>query len=475
MQRAVLCLLLLVALPGRPAAAGYPVRAWRQWRELSSHRFPGRHWQMYAAPEEAGWSSEGLEEARREAERIGAAAVLVVFDGAILAAWDEVTRRYPCHSIRKSFLSALYGIHVESGTIDLNRTLAELGIDDRPPLTAAEKRARVVDLLRSRSGIYHPAAYETAKMKARRPPRGSHGPGEFFYYNNWDFNALCTIFEQETGSGVFEAFQRRIAAPLGMEDFRLLDTYYQLEQRHSIHPAYPFRMSARDMARFGLLFLRQGQWEGQRIVSAEWVRTSTAAHSAPADSSGRYGYGYLWWRILSGPLKPLGVFSARGYGGHSIDVVPGADVVFVHRVDTFWDVRLFSSRPKRRVSDDDRLKLLELVLQAREAPPKEDPRLVPFRPVRGRPRPMHVERETLARYQGHYVLGRTTVEISLVGDRLLLSGPQMYRFGLIPCSQQEFRIEDVEVPLRFVLDDEGRPSGLVIEPAPGKRLIGRPR
>jgi len=62
------------------------------------------------------------------------------------------------HSIRKSYLSALYGIHVHEGRIQLSKTLADLGIDDQSPLTAVEKRATVADLLKARSGVYHPTS-----------------------------------------------------------------------------------------------------------------------------------------------------------------------------------------------------------------------------------------------------------------------------------------------------------------------------
>ena len=68
--------------------------------------------------------------------------------------------------MRTSLLSALVGVHVDQGNLDLNATLADLNVDDDPPLTEEEKGARVVDLLAYRSGVYHPAAYETAKMKA---------------------------------------------------------------------------------------------------------------------------------------------------------------------------------------------------------------------------------------------------------------------------------------------------------------------
>lgn len=75
-----------------------------------------------------------------------------------------------------------------------------MGIDDaRDPLIKSEGQARVVDLLRARSGIYHPVDFATPFQKETRPARGSHAPGTFWFYNNWDYNARGTIFEKQTG------------------------------------------------------------------------------------------------------------------------------------------------------------------------------------------------------------------------------------------------------------------------------------
>jgi CubicO group peptidase (beta-lactamase class C family) len=113
--------------------------------------------------------------------------------------------------------------------------------------------ATVSDLLKSCSGVYHQAAAETNKMEEMRPQRGSHPPGIFYYYNNWDFNVLGTIFEKVTGARIFEAFKKEIAEPIAMENFSLDDCRYSYEEKKSMHPAYNFRMTARDLARFGLL------------------------------------------------------------------------------------------------------------------------------------------------------------------------------------------------------------------------------
>jgi CubicO group peptidase (beta-lactamase class C family) len=215
-------------------------------------------WRQYAAPEEAGFSSALLAEARELADRHRSGAVFIVYRGHALVAWGEVERRFECHSVRKSLVNALIGRAVDQGSLELDATLGELGIDDLQPLTADEKQARVRDLLGSRSGVYHPAAKEPADMRAERPARGSHPPGEHFFYNNWDFNLLGTLFERASGRELFTAFREDLAEPLGMEDFRPQDGFVELAPGYSRYPAHAFRLSARDLARFGQLYLRSG-------------------------------------------------------------------------------------------------------------------------------------------------------------------------------------------------------------------------
>lgn len=293
-------------------------------------------WEAIDNPDAVGWSSAKLQEAHQYSLSIETAAVMIIFDGKVLYHWGEIDRKFNMHSCRKSLLSALYGIHVDEGNIDLSLTMNDLGIDDNSPsLSELEKTATIKMLLKARSGIYHEAAYESASMKDARPERHSHAPGTFWYYNNWDFNALGTIFEQETNKKIFEEFKNRIADPIGMEDFLVSDGSYVYEGL-SIHPAYPFRMTARDMARFGLLFLQTGSWDGTQLISEEWINESTASYS-DAGISG--GYGYMWWVAVDGKLLPglkleNGAYAASGYNGHFILIIPSHDLVIVHRVNT---------------------------------------------------------------------------------------------------------------------------------------------
>jgi len=110
-------------------------------------------------------------------------------------------------------------------------------------------------------------------MRVARPARGSHHLGTFWYYNNWDFNVLGTVFRRMTGEDIYGAIDRRIAKPIGMEDYRPEEGEYGLEDS-SLHPSYLFRISARDLARFGLLYLHRGRWRGDQLIPAAWVDAS---------------------------------------------------------------------------------------------------------------------------------------------------------------------------------------------------------
>ena len=330
-----------LAMPAR-AAGDYPGVTWEHVRSLS----------------EAGWSAAKLKAARQYSTTIPTDAVMIVEDGLVVSEWGATSEKIWIHSIRKSYLSALYGIYVGKGAIRLSTTLAELGIDDNPPsLTAEEKRATIEDLLKARSGVYHKALEETASMENKRPERGCHPHGTFWFYNNWDFDALGTIFEKLTRRKIFEEVKLRLADPLQMQDFQVTDGKYDAGPA-SIHPAYPMRMTARDMARFGLLYMREGVWQGKQIVPRDWVRRSVTSYS-PAGRMG--GYGYLWWVGVGGKLFPGvtvddGAFAAEGVGGNYIVAIPSRKLVIVHRVKT---------AAGRKVTSAEFGQLLALILDAK--------------------------------------------------------------------------------------------------------------
>jgi CubicO group peptidase (beta-lactamase class C family) len=310
--------------------------------DAGSPVFPQAEW-VQAEPAVHGFSPERIDQAVAYAMAQGSTSGMIVHQGAVIARWGDVARKSPLHSVRKSFMSALVGIAVARGQMRLDDTLAQLGIDDNAPaLSPVEKQATVRMLLEARSGVYHATAYETAWMKASRPPRDSHAPGTFWYYNNWDFNTVGAIYERSTGVRIFDALQAEIAIPIGMQDYAPSDGHY-VSSAATRYPAYPFDMSARDLARFALLYLHDGRWRGRQIVPAGWVAESTRPYSDVPTG----GYGYLWWTSESasgahGPQATLAqrAFWADGHLGQYAVIVPSRDLVIVSLVDA----RLTSKR-----------------------------------------------------------------------------------------------------------------------------------
>ena len=332
--------------------------------QAAGDRVPDDNWMRYADVEQAGFDAAKLAAAQDTWEGLPSSAFMVIADGAVVVSWGAVERRFMCHSVRKSFLSALYGIYWDRGEIELNKTLADLGIEDEPDsLLVVEQRARILDLIKARSGVFHPAAY-AGRTDSR--PRGSEGPGRYFAYNNWDFNTLAAILEQETGARVFEAFDEHFGAPLQMEDWRVSDGYYHYERDKSKYPAYPFRMSARDAARFGLLFARDGMWNDEHILSEHWVSRSSALYSIDSDI---IGYGFMWWVFLEPRFTSHGMFAALGVGNQMIAALPKTDLVIVNRANTYEG----EGTPMQALLD-----LIEQVLEARTGTPAADPQLVPL-------------------------------------------------------------------------------------------------
>ena len=336
-------------------------------------------WRQYRKVEQAGWSETELDKARQFAASIGSAAVMIVDHGAVVQAWGAIDHPYASASIRKSIYDATIGATHLLKPFDINTSLGKLEINDIDPLDNVELSATFEQLLTARSGVYHPGAYETPSNARRRPSRHSAKPGMQWYYNNWDFNVVCAAFKQLSGEPMEQAFKNRLAQPLGMEDFKPSHVFEWLEPRLSRHPAVTFRISARDLARIGKLYLQHGRWKDQTIVSPDWVKRSTKPHTIfePEHYRGAgNGYGRLWWIFparpdRNSPYQDHHRVAARGNGGQIMVLFPDLDVLVVHRADT---------DNGRGVSGGNGLKLLDMIMGARRGEPTDDASMGPLRP-----------------------------------------------------------------------------------------------
>jgi CubicO group peptidase (beta-lactamase class C family) len=143
-----------------------------------------------------------------------------------------------------------------------------------------------------------------------------HPPGTAFLYSSGNTMIVARILAAEVGSGeAFEAFMRaELLDRIGLRQINL-----QLDPAGTWHGWFAADTTARDFARFGLLYLRDGLWDGERILPEGWVEYSRT----PGETNPEYGAG--WWLDLARP----GVFYAVGVNGQAIAVDPAHDLTFV--------------------------------------------------------------------------------------------------------------------------------------------------
>lgn len=161
---------------------------------------------------------------------------------------------------------------------------------------------------------------DVARFAADRPLAAP--PGERFNYSSGTTNVISGIVARLLGTGeAYETFLQE----------GLFDAIGMTSARATFDPAGTFIASsfvyatARDFARFGLLHLRDGEWDGRRLLPPRWVDTARTHQATDAETGN--GYGWQWW--VRQPDDPYGTFWAHGYERQSIVVCPAADLVLV--------------------------------------------------------------------------------------------------------------------------------------------------
>jgi CubicO group peptidase (beta-lactamase class C family) len=251
------------------------------------------------------------------------------------------TSRTISWSVAKSFVSALVGIALHEGHIE---SVAEPITKYVPELEgSAYDGVRIKDVLQMSSGASWNEDYSDSSSDINRFGRyiatgGSldeftatlereHTPGSFNRYNSADTQALAMLLRRATGTSLARYLEEKLWQPLGMES----DAYW-LTDTGGIELAFGgLNVTLRDYARFGLLYLHDGAWNGRQIVPAKWVVDSVtpdAPHLLPGEnprSDFPLGYGYQWW-IMDGDE---GEFSAIGIYNQFIYVNPTRSLVIV--------------------------------------------------------------------------------------------------------------------------------------------------
>ena len=327
------------------------------WRESDigdQHRFPARRISAgdRASPLRAGVEADfvvggerkRLDEFLRETDTL---AFLVVHEDRLVheGYFDGATRQslQTSFSVAKSFVSALVGIAIDAGLID---SIEDPVTKYVPELAARDPEFRQITLrhlltmssgIRYREGGFPSLGDDThtyygvdLRDVALNRTRIQQPPGLAWVYNNYHPLLLGLVLERTAKTSVSDFMARRLWQPLGAE----ADATWNLDSESSGFEKLESGVNATpvDYARFGLLFLHSGRWNGRRIISEAWVRAATGADPA-TDSAYYRGYRYFWWLDEERP----GRFYALGKYGQYIYVAPDADAVVV-RLGRDWGV-----------------------------------------------------------------------------------------------------------------------------------------
>lgn len=251
-------------------------------------------------------------------------------------------------SVSKAILSTLVGIAIDEGLIwGVQETLGELLPAYANEMLSTVRDVTLDDLLTMRWGVLRDNTDLGPMPDDPRPhlpelvndhTRG--GPGGPWHYSNTAAQIVVSVLEEVTGGALIQYARTRLFDPLGIDtrpasepvgppfDFNAYQRagFAWPVYRNGTHLGWGLMtLRARDLLKLGELFLAGGRWDGEQIVSREWVRTATASHVV-TEREPVTGYGYFWWTAAADGSK---AFLAEGYGGQLVEVVPARKLVVV--------------------------------------------------------------------------------------------------------------------------------------------------
>lgn len=297
---------ILMMLSGALAAASATSNQQRA-TATTAPTFPGQTWAQ-ATPESQGIDAGGLSAALEYLSRAlrdfgGTGTVFIVRNGYVIWAGPESDKEYQIYSATKSFTSTALGLLIQDGKVSLN-TLAkglEPALAEHYPTVTLRHFATMTSGYDSAGGSYDFDAQGRGDSWNPGPPAPPvFPPGSKFRY--WDdaMSQFGHVLTRAAGQPLDRLFKSRIAGPIGMTRWRWTEndtpTGRVLSWQGGIWT------SSRELARFGHLFLKRGNWNGRQLIDASWVDQATTVqvpatipNDTPPRSRGAGVYGYNWW------------------------------------------------------------------------------------------------------------------------------------------------------------------------------------
>jgi CubicO group peptidase (beta-lactamase class C family) len=274
----------------------------------------------------------------------GGPAGMIIKDGYIIAEWGDVKRVDMTFSVTKSYLSTIAGLAIDQKLISgVHQPVNEYVWDGS--FAGAHNSKITWDHLLTQSSDWSGQLWGGYDWNDRPPKEGNIDdwkfrklvePGTVMEYNDVRVNLLAYSLLQVWRNPLPVVLKEKIMDPIGASttwrwygydnSWSTVDGLQMQSVSGGGHSGGGLFINTEDHARFGLLFLRDGNWNGKQLISKDWI--NQAIQPSKAESS----YGYMWW-LPGDRMKNLSKtgYYAAGFGGNYIIVEPDKDLLIVLR------------------------------------------------------------------------------------------------------------------------------------------------
>ena len=294
-----------------------------------------------------GFAQEPYHQILGPTKKRGGPAGIILKDGYQIASWGDINRVDMTFSVTKSYLSTLAGLAEDDGFFKAD-DFANNSVWDTTFDGSHNQQITWRHLL-TQSSDWSGTLWGIHDWADRPPKEGSidnwknrnyHTPGTHFEYNDVRVNLLAYSLLQVWRKPLPQVLKEKIMDPIGASNtwrwygynnsWVELDGNYMQSVSGGGHSGGGIFINTEDHARFGLLFLNEGNWKGTQLISKSWIKKATSSSAAQTN------YGYMWWLNKKGTTRywegvPENIYYASGFGGNFIVIIPDKNMVIVAR------------------------------------------------------------------------------------------------------------------------------------------------
>ena len=294
-----------------------------------------------------GFAREPYHQILGPTKKRGGPAGIILKNGFQIASWGDPHRVDMTFSVTKSYLSTVAGLAVDQGYFNPEDLVANTLWDTT--FDGVHNQQITWEHLLNQSSDWSGTLWGGHDWADRPPREGSiddwknrtyHKPGTHFEYNDIRVNLLAYSLLQVWRKPLAQILKEHIMDPIGASTtwrwYGYKNSWVELNgmRMQSVsgggHSGGGLFINTEDHARFGLLFLNEGNWNGKQLISTSWIK------KAIAPSPAQLNYGYMWWLNKKGTSRywegvPENVYYAAGFGGNFIVIIPDEAMIIVTR------------------------------------------------------------------------------------------------------------------------------------------------